>query len=100
MSSDADPGLHLPAILLNIARVGVRAGSGTVLNCTGEAHGTPKVHRMCAGSGLPFMESPDEMGVWTCSTGYEHGVAMGCECCRGRSDSAVSKHLTTTNGAI
>ncbi len=100
MTSDTDPGLHFPAILLNIARVGVRLGSGAVFNKTGNAHGTTKVHRICAGSGFPFIESPDEIGDKSRISGYEPGLAIGCKCCRGRTDSAVSKHLTTTNGAI
>lgn len=90
----------MPAILLNIARVGVRIGPGAVFNCTGEAHGTPKVHRICAGLGLPFIEPPDEIGDKTRISGYEPGLAIGCKCCRGRTDSAVPKHLATTNGAI
>lgn len=62
MSPDADYGMHLPAMLLNLMVGGVRMGSGTGLICTIWATGTSKVHIMWAGLGFPLIEPPDVDG--------------------------------------
>lgn len=100
MSSDADYGIHLPAILLNFMVGGVRVGSGTGFICTLWASGTSKVHMIWAGVGLPLMEPPDDDGEWSCLAGGEAGAIMGCDCCRGRPDGLTVCNVSWTNGSI
>lgn len=92
--------MHLHAISLNMMAGGVRVGIGAGVLETDHASGTIKVHVICAGGGLPLIESYDDSGNETRKCGDEPGVIIGCLCCRGRTDSAVPKCVATTNGTI
>lgn len=56
----------MPAILLNLIVGGVRIGIGAGFIKTICATGALKVHAICAGEGLPFIESSDELGERSC----------------------------------